>query len=408
MTILCFHSYSGLDGSTMNLGFITKSLIRGGHSVFIVSRVKDAGSLFLKSLGANLIYVKFPLRMNTTIINESQHFNVFENIILFVKDILRFIIGLIITFYCIRKLQPNCIFLVDCTFPQCAIMGFIMKIPVVSEIQAELVKGYIGLRRRLLISIINKSRIIFGITKHHLEPFIERGLNAPDKYYVISNTVIDDAKSVSDDSINQWVLEKDKVISFFGGASQIKGYKLFLEVARKILSKRNDVIFVCAGVINKTFESKYCRGTASDRYYETKYMFEFINKYDLEDYIKIIGEIDNAIMLMKRSEIVLVTNKLPHFSRPIIEAFYCKTPVIATDDRFNREIISDGLNGYLAGEGNLEEWCIRINDLIDNETIQKSLGEEGFKTFNERFDPHIIEEQVVNIFGTISSGIERQ
>jgi len=49
----------------------------------------------------------------------------------------------------------------------------------------------------------------------------------------------------------------------------------------------------------------------------------------------------------------------------------------------NSEIISDGINGYLAKDN--DEWIEKISLLIENPELRKTIGTEARKTVEERY-----------------------
>lgn len=66
-----------------------------------------------------------------------------------------------------------------------------------------------------------------------------------------------------------------------------------------------------------------------------------------------------------------------------IQFMACGVPVVAAAVGVNREIIEDGVNGFLAsGDG---EWIARLEQLLGDEALRRRLGERGRKTIEERY-----------------------
>jgi glycosyltransferase involved in cell wall biosynthesis len=63
----------------------------------------------------------------------------------------------------------------------------------------------------------------------------------------------------------------------------------------------------------------------------------------------------------------------------LIQYMACKLPVVASPVGANKEIVSDGVTGYLATSTG--EWKEALNKLINNPVHAKKLGEEGYKKF---------------------------
>jgi len=58
-------------------------------------------------------------------------------------------------------------------------------------------------------------------------------------------------------------------------------------------------------------------------------------------------------------------------------------PVIASEVGVNREIIEDGVNGFLAASE--QEWCDKLSLLLKNPELRREIGLAGRKTVEERY-----------------------
>ena len=66
-----------------------------------------------------------------------------------------------------------------------------------------------------------------------------------------------------------------------------------------------------------------------------------------------------------------------------IQFMACGVPVISSAVGVNREIIHDGLNGYLASTG--DEWVAKLERLLCNADLRHHLAEVGRRTIAERY-----------------------
>jgi glycosyltransferase involved in cell wall biosynthesis len=66
-----------------------------------------------------------------------------------------------------------------------------------------------------------------------------------------------------------------------------------------------------------------------------------------------------------------------------IQFMACGLPVVAAAVGVNREIIQDGVNGFLASSD--DEWVEKIERLIADPGLRRRLGEAGRKTIEERY-----------------------
>ena len=217
-----FSSPCGLNGAALNLGFTVRALTRRGHTVHVLCRRRDEAAEYLEQNGAQTVFFNLPLGMNTSHLLEVSHPAFRTTIIQNIKDVFRVLIGFPLTLHLLRKIRPDVLFLMDITFPQCALAGFLARIPVVCEAQAELIRGWIGIRRHLLVAILSRCDRMFGITARHVAPFSGRSEN-PALFQVIPNSVMlpkkfpMDLPDVLQDTINR------ELVLFVGGVTTYKG-----------------------------------------------------------------------------------------------------------------------------------------------------------------------------------------
>lgn len=74
-------------------------------------------------------------------------------------------------------------------------------------------------------------------------------------------------------------------------------------------------------------------------------------------------------------------------------------PPVASSVGFNKELIQDGTNGFLAGS--TEEWVKKLSLLIESAALRKEMGARARATIEERYSLHKAEGKLVAIFENI-------
>jgi len=74
-------------------------------------------------------------------------------------------------------------------------------------------------------------------------------------------------------------------------------------------------------------------------------------------------------------------------------------PAVASSVGFNKEIVKDGVNGFLATTK--EEWVKKLSLLIENEELRKKMGKEARATIEKNYALDKAEEKLFNIFENI-------
>jgi len=76
----------------------------------------------------------------------------------------------------------------------------------------------------------------------------------------------------------------------------------------------------------------------------------------------------------------------------------CGLPVIATDTTGSKEIIKDGVNGFLVPIGDSEALSRKILYLLNNPDKAKEIGKAGKQMIIEKFNQEKIIEKIVKFW----------
>jgi len=99
--------------------------------------------------------------------------------------------------------------------------------------------------------------------------------------------------------------------------------------------------------------------------HEKKNLLYLVEKYNIQDKVKFIGFQKNPYLYMKHADLFILSSRYEGFPNVVLEANTCGTPVVAFDcPGGTKEIIQNGLNGYLCT-------CKNVHELAD--VIIKSL-----------------------------------
>ncbi len=108
----------------------------------------------------------------------------------------------------------------------------------------------------------------------------------------------------------------------------------------------------------------------------------------LEENVKFMGfvEQDGLIAHMKSSKVFVLPSEREGFGLVIVEANACRLPVISLRHRRSatRELVEDGVNGFLVSTGSPEEIATVIVKVVQDDALQVQLAENGEK-MSKRF-----------------------
>lgn len=175
------------------------------------------------------------------------------------------------------------------------------------------------------------------------------------------------------------------IVIMVASASINKDYNLFLDVAKHIYTKQQNIVFLGVG-----------GGT------ELSSIQERIKDEKIHN-VKMLGLRNDIESLIAASDIgVLFTNNRLHgegISNSIMEYMALGKPVITTDfEGGSRELICDGESGFIF-ERNIQTISNKILELINNRELSASIGEKGKKIIESKFTIDQMGENFVNMYG---------
>ncbi|MBD3272730.1 glycosyltransferase [Candidatus Dependentiae bacterium] len=299
----------------------------------------------------------------------------------------------------LKKINPDLIHLNTSSLTAWAKVAKQMGIPIVFHIREPLANGYLGLRKKLIKSWVNKySDVIIPISNNDAKPWFKS-----DKINIIHNPV--DHKKFDKNLYSELFLKKynlkkeDPKILFLGGLSKEKGTLQFLRIFEKLLKLLPETKLILAGYfdlkVNHIFNFK--RYFPSQRY---KLRVRKILKR-LNYSIIFTGSIKEVEAAISVSDLLVSPSIVGHFSRPIIEAGFMSKPVIASKISPLDELMIHGQTGYLIDIKNKAAWVEKIFALITNKKLNQQMGDKAYDFCNKNFNIASYSNKIEKVYNKI-------
>jgi glycosyltransferase involved in cell wall biosynthesis len=187
----------------------------------------------------------------------------------------------------------------------------------------------------------------------------------------------------------QYNIPLDKKIVFaYSRANKYKGIQTLIEGASSLIheKKRQDLFFL------------YC-GDGPD----LQYFRDLIDSYDLGEYFLCAGKSEDIDRILRGVSIVVVPSLWQEgFGLSVVEGMASGKVVIASNVGGIVEIIDDGRNGYLFPAGDRQALTARILRVLDDEDLQKMIGEAARRTVIEKFNIDDKKEELLKLFKIVS------
>jgi phosphatidylinositol alpha-1,6-mannosyltransferase len=135
-----------------------------------------------------------------------------------------------------------------------------------------------------------------------------------------------------------------------------------------------------------------------------------IKKNNLSARVKTLGYVTDPVrdMLFHTCDIFVQPNikirgDMEGFGISVIEAAYCKIPVVASSLEGLKDAIKDGQNGFSVESGNANAWIAKINELLSDDGFRKEFGEKAARYVKENYSWEIIAKRYLEEINRVAS-----
>jgi len=172
----------------------------------------------------------------------------------------------------------------------------------------------------------------------------------------------------------------EPVIAMIGRINREKGYHDLVDVLQKLRDIPWQALFVGP---DEGFSS---------------IITQQINRYGLQDRIQILGSRGDIADLLAVTDIYVLPSHREGLPRSLIEAQAMALPCIATNIRGCREVIEEGVTGFLITPGDSEALGGALRKLLLDPELRLRMGREGRRRMRLHFDEAEVGRKVMSVY----------
>jgi len=176
-----------------------------------------------------------------------------------------------------------------------------------------------------------------------------------------------------------------RLVTMVGRLEPEKDWWTFLKVAQQVKHESNQsCTFLVVG-----------SGTEED------VLRNYIHTERLEQDVFFLGYRDDVPMLLRQTDIFLLTSRREEFPLVLLEAMAAGCPVVATRSGGPESIVTDGVDGLLAEVGDVQALAKHIVCLLQDDTLRQGLIQRARKTVAARYSVESAAMRVDKIYKEI-------
>ena len=95
--------------------------------------------------------------------------------------------------------------------------------------------------------------------------------------------------------------------------------------------------------------------------------------------VHFLGRREDVPAVLSASDIVVLVSKREGLPRALLEGMAAGKPLVATDVRGNRDLVEDGVNGFLVPLGDVRALAFALEQLIGSKELREKMGRESLR-----------------------------
>ncbi|HEC1572720.1 TPA: glycosyltransferase family 4 protein [Campylobacter upsaliensis] len=179
---------------------------------------------------------------------------------------------------------------------------------------------------------------------------------------------------------------QQKVVLFLGRFSKEKGVLRLIDIWKKVQEEAKfrewNLVFVGDGVLKEAMQDK-------------------INKLNLNDTIIIKGFTNDVEKEYLGASIYAMSSYSEGFGMVLIESASYALPSVAFDIAGLSDIIENEKSGFLIEDGNLEDYADKLQVLMRDENLRKTMGENAKIHTKKHFSKELVLQKWQDLFASL-------
>ncbi|MCF7804199.1 MAG: glycosyltransferase family 4 protein [Candidatus Marinimicrobia bacterium] len=170
--------------------------------------------------------------------------------------------------------------------------------------------------------------------------------------------------------------------------------------ASRMLRDKGLIEFINASeiIVKMGYKAKFILVGTPDSNNPQSVTKEQLHKFTKHDFISWEGYRSDMEHVFHESDIVCLPSYREGLPKVLIEAASCGKPIVTTDVPGCREIVKNGLNGFLVPPKDSKSLANAIIKLIDNPALRKRMGKNGREMVLKEFTLEKVISDTLNIY----------
>jgi glycosyltransferase involved in cell wall biosynthesis len=357
--ILFIHHGLGIGGAPKSLLQLASSLDTNYFEVKVAVVEEGPAAQMFRENKLEVINLNHRVRYLLRIGEESNYINKVLKLFKLVPIIFDWIY---VAFYfgpnCLKNIDADIVHFNSHILTSWAFAAKSLRKKVVIHNREAVTRGIFGLRYYFVRFIIsNYCDILISISKDNQKRL---GLYGSNSVVIYNPTLIPNVLPFNETNSTFRVL-------YLGGGSDLKGFNVLIESLKYL---NNNIKIYFAGKYddkNQSPAKKIINFILSRKVY-------YIEDYKSDQHVVYIGMINDLSEYFNEVDLLISPHTVPHFSRPVIESYSFRKPVLVSRIEGMNEIVDENITGVFFKNRSPNDLANKLNSLSSDINFVRNMG----------------------------------
>lgn len=128
---------------------------------------------------------------------------------------------------------------------------------------------------------------------------------------------------------------------------------------------------------------------------------DLVKQKGLQQYVTFYGFRNDAMLFMRNADVLLLPSIIEGLPGVLLEAFYCKTPVVAYDVGGIHEVVINDNTGRLVKKGNEEAFVNMVTEALADTPANKQMIQNAWQLVTKNYLNTIIARKFLEVYKSI-------
>lgn len=256
------------------------------------------------------------------------------------------------------------------------------------KFQNKIKRSFYVFLERITAMITDK---IISVTNYDISKGLKNKIGSTNKYNLVRYGIRKEEFGLSGNGLikKNWGIENGSfVVGMIGCFKPQKSPLDFIRLAEKAFKQFVDIKFIMVG-----------DGELKEK------AIALTEKLNLQNKFLFLGWQRNIPEILSSFDVLVLTSLWEGLPLVFLEAMASSKPIIANDISGNREIIENGVNGFLVKPRDCNALAERVIQLAQNRNLARQMGSQGNAIFNSDFN---LQQMVERVQGVYSLALEEK